>query len=215
MIITLIGQTDKRPVLYTFLRMCEHLGDCAVVTNDRRLMRLMQEGPGPAGSYRNIDIFVTDAMADEVWTAIDHAPYDYDYTFLDNLYVEETDLVIYVKGMGVDEVDQASLDAFEAGEYITVKMGKPDKPPKKPKQVGHGRTAAQSKENQPKVYNIPYEARLMEKLEFCEFYRELVAVSNPAVKVCAEILAPLVKTTAKNLEQVGLHRGSKGANSLK
>ncbi len=205
MIITFLGQTDKRTVLYTMLKMCEYMGDCAVVSNDRKLMRLMEEGPGDAGTYRNIDIFVTDATADEVWAAIDHAPHDYDYIFLDNLYTEETDLVVYIKGAGVDEIDQMNLQAFEPGELITIKMGKADKPPKVEKVKGRPVEAA------PKVYNIPYTASIPEKVEACEFFRELVPISSQAIRVCAEVLSGPTNTPVKVLVQTASRVGQKGA----
>lgn len=131
MIITVLGQTDKRAVLYTMLKMGEYLGDCAVVTSLRRFKRLTEDPTEDIGSYRNIDVFVGDYTADDVWERIGHAPFDYDYTFLDNIYTEDTQLVIYVKGAGVDELDQPNLDALEPDEYVTIKMGKAEPAPKR------------------------------------------------------------------------------------
>lgn len=208
MIISVLGQTDKRAVIYTMLKMGEYLGDCAVVTNLNRFKRLTEDPTEDIGSYRNIDIFVGDFTADDVWERIGHAPFDYDYTFLDNIYTEDTALVIYVQGAGVDELDQPNLDAFEADEYITIKMGKPIRQPHVAKSKAKGATVAPAKH---KVFNIPYTADMMARIEACEFYKELVQISPQATKVCAEVLAGPTNTPAKVLAAQVMRNGQKGA----
>ena len=34
MILSVIGDTDKRPIMYTLLKVCQYLGDVLLVTND-------------------------------------------------------------------------------------------------------------------------------------------------------------------------------------
>lgn len=206
MLITLLGQTDKRPVLYTFMKMCEYLGDVAVLSNDRKLMRLMEEGPGSEGTYRNIDVFVNDATADDMWALINRAPNDFEFLFLDNIYPDNADAVIYIKGAGVDEEDQMVLDAFEPSELITIKMGKADPTPKAPKNAKDKKVV-----EKPKVYNIPYTSDMMANIEHCEFFKDLVPASSQAVKVCAEVLSVLTNTPVKTLIQVANRNGQKGA----
>lgn len=203
--ITLIGQTDKRPVIYTLLKMMENMGDCCYITNDRKACRLMEEGPGMAGTYRDIDIFVLDTTADDMWTDIGYAPSDYEFIILDNLYNEMTDLIIYVKGAGDAEEDLEVLDVFEPSEYVTIKMGKPDKA--KRGGIGLGKGKSKSKAKQPseevhKTYNIPYSAGMMENIEYSEFFKQLKPASQAALKVCAELLAGKVNVSAKNLGKV-------------
>ena len=208
MVITLIGQTDKRAVVYTMMKIGEYLGDCALVTNLHRFSRLTEDPAEDIGSYRNIDIFVGDFNADDVWDGIGHVPMDYDFIFLDNIYTEDTNLVIYVKGAGIDELDQPSLDALEPDEYVTVKMGKPDPVTKAPKTKAKGATVAPV---QHKTYNIPYTADMMEKIEYCEYFKELVPISPQATKVVAEILSEPTKTPASTLVKVASRQGQKGA----
>ena len=182
--ITLIGQTDKRPVIYTLLKMMENMGDCCYITNDRKACRLMEEGPGMAGTYRDIDIFVLDTTADDMWTDIGYAPSDYEFIILDNLYNEMTDLIIYVKGAGDAEEDLEVLDVFGLGK------GKSKSKAKQPSEEVH------------KTYNIPYSAGMMENIEYSEFFKQLKPASQAALKVCAELLAGKVNVSAKNLGKV-------------
>lgn len=198
--ITLLGQTDKRAVLYTLMRMCENLGDCAVVTNDRKLMRLMEEGPSGQGTYRNIQIFVADTTPDDVWEDIGYAPSDFEFVFLDNIWSERTDFTIYVKGAGDEEEDRYTLDMLEPEDYVTVKMGNPDK--NKPKKA-IGKKKKASEETVSKTYNIPYEKAMLENVEHCEFYKELKQITQTATKVCAEILGAHTNVPVKTLGKVG------------
>ena len=40
MVINIIGDCDKRPVLYTVMKICQTLGDVLLVSSSSRLMRL-------------------------------------------------------------------------------------------------------------------------------------------------------------------------------
>ena len=208
MIITILGQTDKRAVLYTLLKMGEYLGDCAVVTNNNHFKRLTADLLEDTGSYRNIDIFVGDYTADDVWERIGHAPFDYDYVFLDGIYTEDTGLILYVKGAGVDELDQLALDALEPDEYVTIKMGKAEPAPKRVRSKAHGAVTAPPTH---KTYNILYTADMMANIEACEFFKELVQISPQATKVCAELMAGATNTPAKQLVRLCTRNGQKGA----
>lgn len=189
--ISVLGQTDKRALLYSMLLVTESLGDCCVITNDRKFMRLMEE-PAWEGTYRNIDIFITDAVVDEVWQDIEHSPADYEYVFMDNLYSENCDVIIYVMGEGPEPEDELTISAFEDDEYIHVKMGKPEKVKSSP--FG-------SKKDAPKYksYNIPYTADLAANIEFVEYYKELKPISQAALKAAVEIISELSHIPAKNL----------------
>ena len=209
MVITLLGQTDKRPVFYTIMKMCEYMGDCALVTNLHRFSRLTEDPTDDIGSYRNIDIFVGDFTADDVWDGIGHMPMDYDYVLLDNIYTTDTNLIIYVKGAGIDEMDQPNLDALEPDEYVTIKMGAPDPKVKVAKDKTKGAKVAPVEHM---VYNIPYTADMFDRIEKCEFFKELVPISNQATKVIAEILSGPTNTPARTLIALASRHGQKGAD---
>lgn len=190
--ITVLGQTDKRPVIYTILKMCENLGDCCYVTNDRKAMRLMEDGPDMAGTYRNIDVFITDATADDLWAELATAPYDYEYIILDNLYNDQTDVIIYVKGAGDEEVDQMVLDALNEDEYFVIKMGKPEK------KGGPLQKGASG----PKTFNVAYTVKMLEAIEHCEFFKQIVPIGDDVSKACAAILHDKARMTARNMVAV-------------
>lgn len=188
---TFIGQTDNRAILYTMLKICENLGDCLYVTNNRKAQRLMEDGPDVSGTYRNIAIHVLDTTADDVWSDIDLAPDDFEFVFFDNLYNEDTDFVIYIKGAGDDDVDLPTVQSLEPEEYATIKMGKPDKVKK-------------AKKGAPEhmLFNVPYSAGMMEAIEYCEFFKQLKPCSPAALKACTAILSAKKGIPQKTLEKV-------------
>lgn len=185
--ISVFGQTDKRAVIYTLLKACYRQGEVLYVTNDRKAQRLMDEGEhGEQGTYGSVTVAITDATADELWNEIQAAPIDYDFIILDNLYDDNTNLCIYVKGAG-DEADDAYLfDTFEADELVVIKMGNPDKAVK----------------GGPKVYNIPYSKEMIQAIENCEFYHRPQPICPQATSAICDLLAPKLNMTAKNLAQV-------------
>lgn len=172
--ISVFGRTDKRACIYTLMKIFQPLGDVAVITDDRHFMRLTEDG-APFGYYQNISIFVTDATADEMWHATEHRPDDFDHVILDNLYNEDTDLIIYVQGAGVEAADEYLFDTFEDMQLIC---------------MGKGKNA------------VPYSKELMENLEKIEYYRQLIVPSPGMVTVLAKMLAEPLNMPAKNIVKV-------------
>ena len=207
--ITLFGQTDKRPVVYSLLNILQHLGDCLYVTNDRKAMRLMQDGPAEMGELGNIAIAVTDSTADEMWGDIGWSPADYEYVVLDNLYDDNTDMIIYIMGAGEEEEDSYVFDTFEEGEMLIIKMGAPLKPKGKGgihigKGMGKGKYKKQDKSSTPapKNINIPYSKEMLVNLEACEFYGKLVPISKEATDAVAGILSPVLNMPKGDIKKV-------------
>ena len=73
MIISVIGETDKRPFMYTLLRICQYMGDVLLVSDDRHYKRLIEEPEEDvevyAGHFQNTFIVVTDKTPDEAMQA--------------------------------------------------------------------------------------------------------------------------------------------------
>lgn len=172
--ISVFGRTDKRACIYTLMKILQPMGDVAVITNDRHFMRLTEDGAA-YGYYQNISIFVTDATADEMWHAIEHRPDDFDHVILDNLYNENTDLVLYVQGAGVEAMDEYLFDTFDDMQVIS---------------MGKGKNA------------VPYSKELMENLEKIEYYRQLIVPSPAMVNVLAKILSGPLNMPIKNIVKV-------------
>lgn len=123
MVITLLGQTDKRPVLYTLMKLCQKLGDTCIVTSDVRLSRLIEDG-GKYGHFQNVYIAVTDASQDEVFADIGYTRHDFEYFIFDarDQIPDFSDLVIYVGGAGEKTEDEETLLSM-VGEYKTINLG--------------------------------------------------------------------------------------------
>lgn len=172
--ISIFGRTDKRACIYTLMKILQPLGDMALITNDRHYMRLTEDG-SPFGYYQNISIFVMDTTADEMWHIIEHQPDDFDTVILDNLYNEDTDIILYIQGAGVEALDEYLFDAFE--DMVVIHMG-------------NGKNA------------VPYSKSLMENLEKIEYYRVLTAPSPSMTAILAKTLAGPLNMPAKNIIKV-------------
>lgn len=172
--ISIFGRTDKRPCIYTLLKILQPMGDVALISDDRHFTRLTEDG-APFGFYQNISVFVTDTTADEMWQVIERRPDDFDHVILDNLYNEKTDITLYVQGAGVEALDEDLFDTFE--NMVVINMGK-------------GKNA------------IPYSRELMENLEKIEYYRQLVAPSPGMTNCIAKLLSTPLNMPIKNIVKV-------------
>lgn len=88
---------------------------------------------------------------------------------------EDTDLIIYVQGAGVEAADEYLFDTFEDMQLIC---------------MGKGKNA------------VPYSKELMENLEKIEYYRQLIVPSPGMVTVLAKMLAEPLNMPAKNIVKV-------------
>lgn len=121
MIINLIGSCDKRPVLFTVMKICQTLGDVLLVTSDSRLVRLSDTG-ATYGHYQNTMIAITDDGIDEFWSTFKYTDDDFDYIIIDNIVSADADVVIYVKGMTQSQFEEDTLEYIE--DYSTIELFK-------------------------------------------------------------------------------------------
>lgn len=173
--ISVFGRTDKRACIYTLMKILQHLGDVAVVTDDRHFTRLTEDGE-KTGTYQNISIFVTDTTGDEVWEHIGYDSSDFDHVILDNMYSDDTALYLYVRGAGDEALDEDLFDCFDDMKVI---------------QMGGGKNC------------VPYTKELMEGLEYVEYYRKLHPLPSPAMtQIVAGHLSPHLNMPVKNIVKV-------------
>ena len=83
MIINIIGNCDKRPVLYTVMKICQTLGDVLVITNNARLLRLSDTWDS-FGHYQNTMIAYTQEGIDDF---LDDFAYLIDFDRIDQIAV--------------------------------------------------------------------------------------------------------------------------------
>lgn len=123
MVISLLGATDKRPVIYTLMKLFQTLGDTMLVTNDRHLKRLIDEEGNP-GHFQNILIYVTDSSPDEVFAELgyDHNSFEFIIYDCTEIVPDYTDMLIYVGSSGkISEDEETLLSMFP--EYKTINLG--------------------------------------------------------------------------------------------
>lgn len=174
MIIDILGSTDKRPFILTFLRICQELGDTCLITDDRHYKRLTEDGD-MYGKFQNIDIFVTDFEYDDVWSDIGHSPDDYEFVILDSKFCDTAEVYVYIKGVDFDDSDRDVVEDLESLTIIEFGFGK------KP---------------------ITYTTQMFKAVERIEHYKVFEPIDYKVASAVAGILAPHVNMPAKNIIKV-------------
>ena len=125
MVISLLGQTDKRPVLYTIMKLFQTLGDTILITNDRHLKRLI-ETEGNPGHFQNILVYVTDSSPDEVFAELGYTMDSFEHCIFDCTEVvpDYTNTLIYVGSSGqMSEDEETLLSMFPEHKVINLGFG--------------------------------------------------------------------------------------------
>lgn len=117
--INLIGECDKRPVLYTLMKLCQGLGDVLLVTSSSRVIRL-SDTRDTYGHYQNTMIAVTQEGLDDFLENFVYDLIDFDYVIIDNIIDPDADLTIYVQGFVQSERELENLEYLDS--YATIKM---------------------------------------------------------------------------------------------
>lgn len=179
MILSVVGDTDKRPIMYTLLKVCQYLGDVLLVTNDRHYARLIEEPEEDveiiAGHFQDIFIVVTDKTPDETSQAVGYVPEDYEFIIYDNKVDVSGDAIIYVAGCEMSEAEYSALGYLEEEDYITINFG-----------FG-------------KKNVIPYTGKMFMNCELTEGKHVLVPIDNKISTDVVRILSPLVNIPEKTL----------------
>lgn len=123
MVINIIGDCDKRPVLYTVMKICQTLGDVLLVTTSSRLIRLSDTGSS-CGHYQNTMIAVTSEGIDDFWDEFTYTAADFNFVIVDNIITADSDCTIYVQGLVQSPLEQEYLEYLEDYEVIELYKGK-------------------------------------------------------------------------------------------
>lgn len=119
MIISIIGDCDTRPVLYTLMKVCQSLGDVLVVTSNNRLLRL-SDTRDSFGHYQNTMIGYTVEGIDNFWEECVYDVSDFSYVIIDNMITASADLVLYCQGLLESEEEKDNLEYID--DYIPINM---------------------------------------------------------------------------------------------
>lgn len=130
MVVAVLGETDKRPVIYCLMKLFQTLGSAAVFTADRHYKRLIDNGTN-IGHYQNIFIAVTDASSDEIFQEIGYNSVDFEHIIYDcvDQVPDYFDELIYVGGAGgPTEEEQIILDMYPTHKRINLGFGEKNIP---------------------------------------------------------------------------------------
>lgn len=182
MVISLIGDTDKRPFLYTLLKICQFLGDVLLVTNDRHLARLIEDEEDDveviAGHFQNTLVVVTDATPDDARILVGYNNEDYEYIIYDNTLDADGDLILYIAGCEMSERERDMLEYLEEGtDYHTIPFG-----------FG-------------KKNNIPYNGKMFYNCEIVEGKKVLIQIDSKISAALIKLLSPLLNIPEKTLSK--------------
>ena len=181
MVIAVLGQTDKRPVIYTLMRLFQKLGDCALITNDRHLRRLIENGDA-YGHFQNIFVAVTDATQDEIFADIGYSTQDFENFIFDCIdqVPDFADMVIYVGGAGgITEDEQTLLDM--QSDYKTINLGFGDK-------------------------CIPYTVDMFKAIETIEGLKHFMPINSQIASRLATFLTEPLNIPAKDIVKVVMEK---------
>lgn len=94
MIVNVIGDCDKRPVIYTLMKIFQTLGDVLFVTNNSYFRKLSETGES-GGHYQNVMIAFTNEGLGDFFEEFRYDYGDFSHVILDNLQAAEADLNIH------------------------------------------------------------------------------------------------------------------------
>lgn len=123
MIINIIGDCDKRPVLFTVMKICQTLGDVLLLTSNTRLLRLSDTGAS-GGHYQNTMIVATSEGIDDFMEDFTYDFSDFNYVIVDNIITADADATIYVKGLLETDSIKDSLEYVDNYEVIELYKNK-------------------------------------------------------------------------------------------
>lgn len=171
--IVLFGDTDKRPIIYTLLKLLQSLGDVALLSNDRHYKRLI--GGMDAGELESVFVAVGDYSPDDVFDELDIDKEDFEFVLYDGIVPSDYDVFMYIAGCNKSDSEEYILDCID--DYITVPLGFGDK-------------------------CIQYTVKMFQSVEEIEGYGMLKEVDSTLTKRLAPILSPIVHMPTNNIRKV-------------
>lgn len=177
MVIAVLGQTDKRPVIYALTKLFQTLGSAAIFTADRHYKRLIDNGTN-IGHYQNVFIAVTDASPDEIFKEVGYNQVDFEHIIYDCIdqVPDYFDELVYVGGAGgPTEEEQIILDMYPTHKKINLGFGEK---------------------------NIPYTVDMFKWVEQVEGLQHLGPVPAQIAQRIATLTTERIKMPAKNIIKV-------------
>lgn len=117
MIVNVVGDCDKRAVIYTLMKIFQTLGDVLFVTNNSYFRRLSDTGES-GGHYQNTMIAFTNGGIGDFFEEFRYDYEDFAHVILDNVIEADADLTIHVYSMLDSEQTKDSLEYLEDVQEI-------------------------------------------------------------------------------------------------
>lgn len=179
MILNIIGECDKRPVLYCAMKIFQELGDVLLLTPDDRLLRLSNTY-ATGGHYQNTMIGIANGGVDDFFEdpEFPYNVYDFDNMIVEGIITVDAALYLYVEGIATSEDMQSTLDMIE--NYQTVHLFKGGL-----------------------IENNTYQ-----KMEQFEALGDMCPMTPKIVKAVAAALSPALQIPAESLVKIGMKAGT-------
>lgn len=171
--IVVYGDTDRRPVTYTLLKLFKTLGDVALLSNDRHYKRLVDGAE--AGELESIFVSVGDYSPDDVFDSLEMDKDDFEYVIYDGIIPDTCDLFIHVAGCKMSEEEEDTLGCFD--DVVTIPLGYGNK-------------------------YVPYTIKMFQSIEEIEGYKQLKEVDPALTKYLASILTQPLRLPVNTIRKV-------------
>ena len=171
--IVLYGDTDRRPITYTLLKLLKYMGDVALFTHDVHYKRLIDGAE--IGELESIFVSANEYDPEDILDTNDMQKADFEHIIYDGIVPEQFDMFIYVSGCNQSEEEKETLDVID--NPITINLGYGNK-------------------------CIPYSVRMFQSVEEIEGYKLLKEVDPNITKTIANLLCGPLGMPASNIRKV-------------
>lgn len=123
MIVNLVGECDKRPIIYTLMKVFQTLGDVLLLTSDHRLLRLSDTREN-GGHYQNVMIAYTIDGVDDFLEEFPYDLSDFTHVIIDNLVAGQADVTIFCHGLVDSDLEKDAIEYVDDVQHIELYKGK-------------------------------------------------------------------------------------------
>lgn len=127
MVISVIGECDKRPFIYTLLHVCQYLGDVLFVTNDEAYAEFIEDNETIkdciSGHFQDIFMVVTDMTPDECHQVVGYDNEDYEFIIYDNKMDTSGEVIIYISNGEMTDLEREEFTYLSEDDYTTINYG--------------------------------------------------------------------------------------------
>jgi hypothetical protein len=178
MIIVCNGYVDKRPIVYSLIKLLDAFGEVAVISQNKQLQRLLEDRSS-SGFYNNTFIVVGEYTPDEVFSETEYKKEDFDHIIFDtyDTVPGDYDVFMHCRSFGMSDAEREIIEYISGViQYNFVYDGR--------KEMG--------------CWNIPVTVPLIKSVEEFEAKKLMVPIqSKDLTRSISRLLAPKLDITEK------------------